>query len=112
MKRKIQTETEKEQNVGLMVKYPAEGRESATKKQEFMYKGKNFTNMDQELISGKEMILLSTYIGGICQELEDLDMKLEEEDRALLLLCSLPSTYDNLITTRKETLVYEEVVRR
>lgn len=27
VKRKIQTEAEKEQNVGLMVKYPAEGRE-------------------------------------------------------------------------------------
>lgn len=26
MKRKIQTEAEKEQNVGLMVKYPAEGK--------------------------------------------------------------------------------------
>lgn len=26
MKRRIQTEAEKEQNVGLMVKYPAEGK--------------------------------------------------------------------------------------
>ena len=42
-----------------------------------------------------------------------LDVKIEEEDRALLLPCSLPGSYDNLITTlvyEKETLNYEEVV--
>ena len=40
-------------------------------------------------------------------------MKNNEEDKTLLLLCSLPSSYDGLITTlvyKKETLNYEEVV--
>ena len=42
-----------------------------------------------------------------------LDVKIEEEYQALLLLCSLPGMYDGLITTlvyKKETLNYEEVV--
>ena len=40
-------------------------------------------------------------------------MKIDEEDRALLLLCSLSVSYDGLITTlvyRKETLNFEDVV--
>ena len=43
----------------------------------------------------------------------NMDVKIEEEDRALLLLYSLPSGYDGLITTLiygKESLEYEEVV--
>ena len=49
----------------------------------------------------------------VCFEVMSLDVKIEEEDRALLLLCSLLRTYDGLITTQvygKETLNYEEVV--
>ena len=40
-------------------------------------------------------------------------MKIEEKDRALLLLCSLLGSYNHLITTLvygKETLNYEEIV--
>ena len=49
----------------------------------------------------------------ICFELMSLDVKIDEEARALLLLCSLPGSYNGLITTlvyEKETLNYEEVV--
>ena len=40
-------------------------------------------------------------------------MKIDEEDRALLLLCSLSVSYDGFITTLvygKETLNFEDVV--
>ena len=49
----------------------------------------------------------------MCSKVMSLDVKIEEEDRALLLLCSLLGTYDGLITTLvygKETLNYEEVI--
>ena len=49
----------------------------------------------------------------MCFEVMSLDVKIEEEDWALLLLCSLLGMYDGLITTLvygKETLNYEEVV--
>ena len=49
----------------------------------------------------------------MCSMVMSLDVKIEEEYQALLLLCSLPGMYDGLITTlvyRKETLNYEEVV--
>ena len=49
----------------------------------------------------------------MCSEVMSLDVKIKEEDRALLLLCSLPRSYDGLITTlvyKKKTLNYEEVV--
>ncbi|VFQ76117.1 unnamed protein product [Cuscuta campestris] len=46
-------------------------------------------------------------------ELESIDVKIEEEDKALLLLASLPSSFDNIVTTLlfgKETLKFDEVV--
>ena len=46
-------------------------------------------------------------------EVMSLNVKIDEEDWALLLLCSLPDSYDGLITTLvygKKTLNYEEVV--
>ena len=49
----------------------------------------------------------------VCSEVMSLDVKIDEEDRALLLLCSLPGSYDGLIITLvygKEILNYEEVV--
>ena len=49
----------------------------------------------------------------VCSEVMSLDVKIDEEDRALLLLCSLPGSYDGLITTLvygKKILNYEEVV--
>ena len=46
-------------------------------------------------------------------DLLNLGVKMEEEDKSLQLLCSLPSSYDSLITTLpygKETLMYEDIV--
>ena len=48
----------------------------------------------------------------ILSDLLALDVRLEEEDKALLLLFSLPSSYDHLATTimyDKETLELEDV---
>ena len=49
----------------------------------------------------------------ICNELLNVRVKMEEKDRSLLLLCSLPPSYDPLVTTLlygKETLEYEDMV--
>ena len=46
-------------------------------------------------------------------EVMSLDVKIDEEDRALLLLCSLSGSYDGLIITLvygKKILNYEEIV--
>ena len=48
----------------------------------------------------------------IISDLLNLDVKLEDEDKALLLLTSLPPSYEHLVTTMiygKETLDLEEV---
>ena len=49
----------------------------------------------------------------VCNELLNIGVKMEEEDKLLLLLCSLPPSYDLLVTTLlygKETLKYEDIV--
>ena len=49
----------------------------------------------------------------MCNELLNIGVKLEEEDKSLLLLCSLPPYFDALLTTLlygKETLEYEDMV--
>ena len=49
----------------------------------------------------------------ITTELPSLEVKIEEEDKALLLLASLPSSFDNIVTTLlfgKKTLKFDEVV--
>ncbi|VFR00763.1 unnamed protein product [Cuscuta campestris] len=49
----------------------------------------------------------------ITTELESIDVKIEEEDKALLLLASLPSSFDNIVTTllfEKETLKFDEIL--
>ena len=35
----------------------------------------------------------------MCNELLNIRVKMEEEDKSLLLLCSLPPSYDPLVTT-------------
>ena len=48
----------------------------------------------------------------IISDLNRVDVKFEEEDMALILLNSLPESYDNLVTTRmweKETLELEDI---
>ena len=49
----------------------------------------------------------------MCSKVMSLDVKIDEEDRALLLLRSLSGSYDDLITTfiyGKEILNYEEII--
>ena len=49
----------------------------------------------------------------MCNDLLNIRVKMEEEDKSLLLLCSLPPSYDPLVTTlhySKETLEYEDIV--
>ena len=46
-------------------------------------------------------------------DLLNIGVNIEEEDKSLLLLCSLPESFDLLVMTLlygKETLVYEEIV--
>jgi len=57
-------------------------------------------------------ILHLNTLNKILSDLLALEVKLEEENKALLLLSSLPSSYDNLATTimyGKETLELENV---
>ena len=49
----------------------------------------------------------------ITMELDSLEVKIEEEDKASLLLASLPSSFDNVVTVLlfgKETLIFDEVI--
>ena len=49
----------------------------------------------------------------VCSEVMSLDVKIDEEDSTLQLLCSLSVSYNGLITTLmygKETLNFKEVV--
>ena len=48
----------------------------------------------------------------IITDLAQLDVSIEDEDRAMILLCSLPFSYEHLVTTltyRKETIKVEEI---
>jgi len=49
----------------------------------------------------------------ITADLDSLEVKIEEEDKALLLLDSLPSFFDNIVATllfEKETLRLDEAI--
>ena len=46
-------------------------------------------------------------------DLEKVDVKIDEEDRAIILLCSLPGSYEHLVTTLtygKEDVKVDEIV--
>ena len=92
------------------------------KKLESRYMSKSLTNklyLKQKLYGLKmaESADLSQHINVFNQIISDLrrvDVKYEDEDKALMLLCSLPASpsYENLVTTLmwgKETLKLEEV---
>ena len=85
------------------------------------YIGKNMTNklwLKKQLYSlrmpeGRDLVAHIQRFNQVYSEVMSLDVKIDEEDRALLLLCSLPGSCDGLITTivyKKEILNYEEIV--
>ena len=52
------------------------------------------------------------FFNKIISELLTVDVKIDEEDKVLILLCSLLESYDHIITTMlysKETLILEDV---
>ena len=62
---------------------------------------------------GGDLIVHIQKFNQICSDVRSLDVKIDEEDRALLLLCSLSVSYDSFITTLvygKEILSFEKVV--
>ena len=83
--------------------------------------GKNMTNklwLKKQLYSLRmpergDLIAHIQKFNQVCSDVMGLDVKIDEEDRALLLLCSLLVSYDGLITTLvygKETLNFKDVV--
>ena len=49
----------------------------------------------------------------MCNELLNIEVKLEKEDKSMFLLCSMPPSFDSLVTTllySKEMLEYEDMV--
>ena len=62
---------------------------------------------------GEDLIAHIQKFNQVCLDVMSFDVKIDEEDRALLLLCSLSVSYNGLITTlayRKEILNSKEVV--
>ena len=59
---------------------------------------------------------LAEHINVLNQLIADLgkvDVKIDEEDRVIILLCSLPGSYDDLVTTLtygKEDVKVDEIV--
>lgn len=89
-------------------------------KLETLHLGKNLTtklNLKRELYKLKmaaqgNVIEHMNVFNGIVDQLEKVDVKLGEEDKALILLTSLPESFDHLVTTilyGKDTLKMEEV---
>ena len=85
------------------------------------YMGKNMTNklwLKKQLYSLRmpesgNLVAHIQRFNQVYSKVMSLDVRIDEEDRTLLLLCSLSSSYDGLITTlvyRKETINYEQVV--
>ena len=80
----------------------------------------------QQAIS-QEITICATHNGGtsvvehlnlfnkVISELLAVDVKIDEKDKALILLSSLPESYDHIVTTMlysKETLILEEVTEK
>ena len=64
------------------------------------------------MCEGSDLLEYLNVFNKLNMQLANFDVKLEEEDKALLLLASLPASYDHLVTTLiygKITLVLEEV---
>ena len=82
---------------------------------------KNMTNklwLKKQLCSlriseGRDLIAHIQKLNQVCPDIISIDVKINKEDRALLLLCSLSVSYDGLITTlvyEKEILNFKKVV--
>ena len=59
---------------------------------------------------GTAMFEHSKFFNKVISEFLAVDVKIDEEDKALILLSSLPQSYDHIITTMlyaKETLILE-----
>jgi len=54
-----------------------------------------------------------SFFNKIISELLAVNVKIDEEDKALILLSPLPQSYDHIVTTMlygKDTLILEEVI--
>ena len=105
------------------VMYHVEDEESSTViwlKLESRYMSKSLTNKlllkkklyGLKMVEGSELDQHINVFNQIISDLNQVDVKFEEEDMALILLNSLPETYNNLATTLmggKETLELEEI---
>ena len=52
------------------------------------------------------------FFNKVISECLDVDVKIDEKDKALILLCSLPQSYDHIVTTMlfgKKTLILEKI---
>ncbi|CAB4273488.1 unnamed protein product [Prunus armeniaca] len=89
-------------------------------KLEKLYMAKGLTNklyMTKQLYTlkmeeGGNLMDHINVFSGCIDQLRKVDVKLEEEDKALLLLTSLPDSYENLVTTlfsSKDTMSLEQV---
>ena len=64
------------------------------------------------MTDGGDLLVHLNVFNRLISQLRSMDVKVEEEDQALLLLSSLPRSYDYLVTTilyGKDTLKMEEV---
>lgn len=89
-------------------------------KLESTYMSKSLTNklflkkklFGLKMIEGSELIQHIHTFNQIISDLLRIEVKFEEEDQALMLLCSLPGSLENFVTTllwEKETLKLEAV---
>ena len=62
---------------------------------------------------GTTVLEYINFFNKVISELLDVDVKIDEEDKALILLSSLSQSYDHIITTilyGKKTLILEKVM--
>ena len=65
------------------------------------------------MLNGEDLVAHIQRFNQVCSEVMSLDVKIDEKDWVLLLLCSLLGSYDGLISTLvygKEILNYKEIV--